>query len=74
MTSIGFGAGEVIEVDLTLNEVRDLLQKALGNRALLELEALGGEKVIINPEQVKVLQNSGPAEPFPRPELASDSA
>jgi hypothetical protein len=65
MTSIGFGGGEVIEVNLSLDEVRKLLQEALANRTLLEVQAQNGETVIINPEQVKVLQNSGPPESFP---------
>lgn len=64
MTSIGFGGGEVIEVRLSLNEVRELLQQALSDHVLLELEDLDGESVIINPGQVKVLQNSGAPEPF----------
>jgi hypothetical protein len=64
MTSIGFGAGEVIEVGLPLQEVRTLLQEALANRTLIELQDVSGETVIINPEQVKVLQNSGPPELF----------
>jgi hypothetical protein len=65
MTSIGFGGGEVIEVGLSLNKVRDLLQTALASQTLLELEGLDGELLIINPQQVKVLQNSGDPEPFP---------
>lgn len=64
MTSIGFGGNEVIKVDLPLDEVRDRLQDALAKRALVELQADNGETVVINPEQVKVLQNSGPPEPF----------
>jgi hypothetical protein len=64
MTSIGFGGGEVIEVQLSLNEVRKLLQEALRNEALVELEGLDGQTLIINPQQVKVLQNSGEPEPF----------
>jgi len=64
MVSIGFGGGEVIVVDLSLDEVRELLQQALAGDALLELEAENGEPVIINPQQVKVLQNSGPPESF----------
>ena len=64
-TSIGFGGGEVIEVDLALDDVRKLLQAALETRHLLELRAANGEVVVINPEQVKVLQNSGPPESFP---------
>jgi Protein of unknown function (DUF3107) len=68
MTSIGFGGGEVIQVDLSLDEVRKLLQDALASRQMLQLEAQNGETVVINPEQVKVLQNSsGGPEEFPRP-------
>jgi hypothetical protein len=63
-TSIGFGGGEVIEVGLPLDEVRNLLQEALAERSLLEIKAMNGETVVINPEQVKVLQNSGPPQPF----------
>jgi hypothetical protein len=67
MTSIGFGGGEVIQVDLSLEEVRDLLQDALGKRHMAEFKAQNGEIVLINPEQVKVLQNSlGGPEQFPR--------
>ena len=65
MTSIGFGGGEVIEVNLSLDEVRNLLQEALASRSLLELEGLDGETLIINPEQVKVLQDAGEPEPLP---------
>jgi hypothetical protein len=68
MTSIGFGGGEVIEVSLPLAQVRGLLQQALGEQAMVELEDLNGEKVVINPQQVKVLQNSGDPEPFPAAE------
>jgi len=64
MVSIGFGGGEVIVVGLPLSEVRELLQTALRDRTLLELEDLDGGPVIINPGQVKVLQNSGAPEPF----------
>ena len=64
MTSIGFGGGEVIEVALPLETVRELLQDALARRTLLELQGTDGETVIINPEQVKVLQNSGLPQPF----------
>lgn len=69
MVSIGFGGAEVIQVNLPLDEVRKLLQEALEKRVLLELQVQNEhgeeETVIINPEQVKVLQNSGPAELFP---------
>jgi hypothetical protein len=69
MTSIGFGGGEVVQVDLPLDEVRKLLQDALTNRQMLQLQAENGETVVINPEQVKVLQNSsGGPESFPQPQ------
>jgi hypothetical protein len=69
MTSIGFGGGEVVQVDLSLDEVRKLLQDALTNRQMLQLQAENGETVVINPEQVKVLQNSsGGPESFPQPQ------
>lgn len=69
MTSIGFGGGEVVQVDLSLDEVRELLQEALTNRQMLQIKAENGETVVINPEQVKVLQNSsGGPEAFPRPQ------
>jgi hypothetical protein len=67
MTSIGLGGDEVIQVNLPLDEVRKMLQNALVSRTLLEFEVQNGdgvETVIVNPEQVKVLQNSGPPEPF----------
>jgi len=67
MTSIGFGGGEVVQVDLPLDEVRDMLQNALTKRQVLTVQAQNGETVVINPEQVKVLQNSaGGPEQFPR--------
>jgi hypothetical protein len=75
MTSIGFGGGEVIQVDLSLDEVRKLLQDALAKREMAEVKAQNGETVLINPEQVKVLQNSaGGPEQFPQPdELAAQA-
>jgi hypothetical protein len=66
MTSIGFGGGEVIEVGLSLDEVRNMLQTGLASGSLVEFEGLDGQTLIINPQQVKVLQNSGDPEAFPR--------
>jgi hypothetical protein len=73
VVSIGFGGGEVIEVGLSMEEVRTLLQRALATGAMLELEAQNGEKVVINPQQVKVLQNSGAPEPFPPDQQTTSS-
>lgn len=63
MTAVRFSGGEVIEVNLSVDEVRDLLQKAIANGVLLELEAPDGETLVINPQQVQYLQN-GSLEPF----------
>jgi Protein of unknown function (DUF3107) len=65
MTMIRFGGGGVIEVSLSLREVRELLQKALAKHTMVELEGPDGETVVINPQQVQYLQNSGDPEPFP---------
>ncbi len=71
MTAVRFSGGEVIEVNLSLEDVRKLLQKALAKSVLLELEAPGGEMIIINPQQVQYLQN-GSTEAFPGPIVAQD--
>lgn len=76
MTAVRFSGGDVIEVGLDLDEVRQLLQKALAQNLLLELEAPDGEKLIINPQQVQYLQN-GSVEPFPgrpSPDTVTSSA
>jgi hypothetical protein len=75
MTSIGFGGGEVVQVDLPLDEVRDMLQNALTKRQVLTVQAQNGETVVINPEQVKVLQNSagGPEQFPPETDLANSA-
>jgi hypothetical protein len=72
MVSIGFGGGEVIQVDRSLNEVRQLLQDALRKHELLQMVARNGQTVVINPEQVKVLQNSGAPESFPPASVPND--
>lgn len=63
VTVVRFSGGETIEVDLSLDEVRKLLQKALAKNVLLELEAPDGDMLVINPQQVQYLQN-GSQEPF----------
>lgn len=64
MTSLRFSGGQTIQVALSLEEVRELLQKALTQNALLELHAPDGDTVVINPQQVQYLQN-GSSEAFP---------
>ena len=63
MTAVRFSGGEVIEVNLSLDEVRKLLQDALEQKVLLELESQDGESIVINPQQVQFLQN-GSVEAF----------
>jgi Protein of unknown function (DUF3107) len=65
VTVLRFSGGEVIEVNLSLDEVRTLLQEALANQALLELQAPDGEVVVINPNQVQYLQIAENVEPLP---------
>jgi hypothetical protein len=55
MTSIGFGGGEVIQVDMTLREVRERLEYALAWQQMCKFQ-VDGETILINPKQVKILQ------------------
>jgi hypothetical protein len=70
VTVIRFSGEEVIEVNLSLEDVRDLLQNALATRVLLELESEEGDSLVINPQQVQYLQN-GSGEEFPPASLRS---
>jgi Protein of unknown function (DUF3107) len=72
VTAVRFSGGEVIEVNLSLEEVRKLLQKALAQGALLELKAQDGDTIVINPQQVQYLQN-GSGEPFPGPAVEQEA-
>ena len=58
MTMLRFSGGEVIEVGLSLEQVRDLVQTALAQHVLLELEASDGSIVVINPQQVQFFQDA----------------
>lgn len=71
MTAVRFSGGEVIEVNLSLEDVRKLLQKALAKNALLELESPTGEMIVVNPQQVQYLQN-GSVEPFSGTQASQD--
>ena len=73
MTILRFSGGETIEVGLEIGQVRELLQKALAQNALLELEDPTGETLVINPQQVQFLQN-GSVEPFPAASASSSTA
>lgn len=72
MTAIRFSGGEVIEVNLSLEEVRGHLQKALEKGVLLEFESSDGDTVVINPQQVQYLQN-GTGEEFPGVQKPEDA-
>lgn len=56
-SEIRFGSGETLRVGLELSQIQELLQRALRENALLELEAPGGRVVVINPQQIQMLQN-----------------
>ena len=72
VTAVRFSGGEVIEVKLSLQDVRKLLQEALAKNVLLELKAEDGDMIVINPQQVQYLQN-GSTEPFPGPPAAQNA-
>jgi len=57
-TSIGFGGGDVIQVNTSLHRMRRKLERAIPRRQLLQLKSRGGEAMVINPMQVKVLQRA----------------
>ena len=59
MTMLRFSGGEAIEVALTLEEVRKLIQEAIAEGVLLELQAPDGRTLVINPHQVQILQDAG---------------
>jgi hypothetical protein len=62
-TAIRFSSGGELTVSLWLDEVRDLVAKALANRVLLQLEDPDGKTVLINPYQITtiVTDSSPPA-------------
>lgn len=64
MTKLQLSGGEVIQIELRLEELREALQAALAENRLLELNAPDGRSVVINPHQVQYLQGVDPeAEP-----------
>jgi hypothetical protein len=58
-----FSGGEVIEVALALAEVRELVQQAIADGVLLELQAPDGRTLVINPHQVQILQDAANVAP-----------
>lgn len=55
---IEFGSGRVLEVDLDLDQAtwNRLLQAALRDHSLLELEEVGGHTLTINPQQIETVR------------------
>jgi len=62
VTTLRFSGGEVIEIALSLNKVRKLLQEAIAKGVLLELQAPDGRTIIVNPQQVQLLQDADASE------------
>ncbi len=56
MTVLRFSGGETVRVGLEVSRVQELLQQALAEGVLLELEGPDGSKLVINPVQVQFLQ------------------
>jgi thiamine pyrophosphokinase len=55
-TIIRFAGGGTVRVDMDLSRVHELLQRALADNVLLELESPDGRIVVINPQQVQILE------------------
>lgn len=58
MTLLRFSGGEAVEVGLPLDEVREMIQKAIVEGLLLEFRAPDGRKLVVNPRQIQYLQNA----------------
>jgi hypothetical protein len=56
MTILRFSGGETLRVGLDLARVQELLQTALAENILLELEGPSGEVIVVNPQQVQFLR------------------
>jgi hypothetical protein len=59
MTVLRFSGGETLRVGLQRERVQELLQRALAENSLLELEGPNGQVLVINPQQVQYLQDAG---------------
>ena len=70
MTLLQMTGGKEIRVSLSYEEIRELLQKALSDRTLLELSRHDGTIVLINPENVTYIQNTTGEGPGPAHEDA----
>jgi Protein of unknown function (DUF3107) len=71
MTLLQMTGGKEIAVSLSYDEIRDLLQKALTERQLLELRRHDGTVVLINPANVTYIQNTTGEGPGPAHEAHS---
>jgi len=56
VTVVRFSGGEILRVGLSVPEVQKLLQRAIAEGVMLELQAPDGQILVINPQQVQYLQ------------------
>lgn len=55
-TSIGLGGGEVVLVDIPLEEVAEMIRNSLVEETFFKVVDPLGETIFLNPMQVKILQ------------------
>lgn len=60
MVRVSLSAGE-LDVDLGLDEFRELFEVALAERKLLQISNGGGESVVVNPEHVVYFTDQYPS-------------
>jgi hypothetical protein len=65
MTLLQLTSGKEIRVQLSYEEIRDLLEKAIATGKLLELARHDGMLVLVNPNNVDYIQNGTGEGPGP---------
>jgi hypothetical protein len=62
VTMLRFSGGEVVRVNLSFEDVRELLRDALASNGILEFEDSDGTAIIVNPLQVQIVQDADAAD------------
>ncbi len=57
LTRVQLTSGVVIRTEATLQQVRDAMETALAENRLLEIHDPEGERIVVNPVQIQVIQD-----------------